>query len=314
MSRILINNTASPVLLADVGQSVPGSGQLVIDPVDYPLFANSNNVIQKLADNTLKLNDGINDLSLSHALDALKGAYRANPKTSDNRDIIAVNRVSKGASIYPVGGSSDLINNTYQGGEDLFLDTNNSFQAVLRFLDHYEAIGGRAIFEGCDLEHYIDATLVAPATVATNAAGDFDKMDVGGFNIYIPTSPGAGAWNMDLTSKIGSSQVLSASPVPSPTKTGLFDYDESLNLITPNYSSQGGFNLFDIDIPLFMFCHKCWASKGDGMSIVVESTDVKSRMLYNFWKIVFEMKKRTGSPLITARAGIVMTTAVKANK
>ena len=43
MSKILKNNTASPVNITDVGQIVPASGQLTIQPTDYLLYADSDN-------------------------------------------------------------------------------------------------------------------------------------------------------------------------------------------------------------------------------------------------------------------------------
>ena len=72
MSKILINNTASPVTIADVGQTVPASGMLTIQPQDYWLYAASSNVITLISDlavgpttNTLTVNDGSFDLSIA---------------------------------------------------------------------------------------------------------------------------------------------------------------------------------------------------------------------------------------------------------
>ena len=72
MSKILINNTASPVSIDDVGQVVPASGQLTIQPQDYWLYAASDNVITLISDlavgpstSTLTVNDGSFDLSIN---------------------------------------------------------------------------------------------------------------------------------------------------------------------------------------------------------------------------------------------------------
>lgn len=73
MSKILKNNTGSAVPLSDVGQEVPASGQLVIDPSDYNIFASSGDTIAKLSDGTLTLNNGSVDLLLASAISYLQG-------------------------------------------------------------------------------------------------------------------------------------------------------------------------------------------------------------------------------------------------
>jgi hypothetical protein len=76
MSKILKNNTASPVSISDVGgDTVPASGQLSIDPANYGKYSRSDDIISLLADNTLTYNDGSSDLGLSDATNHLKDIF-----------------------------------------------------------------------------------------------------------------------------------------------------------------------------------------------------------------------------------------------
>lgn len=75
MSKILKNNTASPVVISDVGQTVPASGQISIQSADDLLFAGSDDVITLIGDLTLTVNDGTNDLSISEGIDLIKGLF-----------------------------------------------------------------------------------------------------------------------------------------------------------------------------------------------------------------------------------------------
>lgn len=76
MSKILINNTASPVTIVDVGNViVPGSGSYTIPPQDYQLFAASSNTVSLVGAATIKVNDGSTDLSISDGIDLIKGIF-----------------------------------------------------------------------------------------------------------------------------------------------------------------------------------------------------------------------------------------------
>lgn len=68
--------------IVDTGVSVPASGQYVIPPQDYPLWAASSNVITYISDlavsstvSTLTVNDGSFDLSISDGVDLIKGLF-----------------------------------------------------------------------------------------------------------------------------------------------------------------------------------------------------------------------------------------------
>jgi len=74
MSKILINDGASTVLINDCGVAVLPTESYTIPPTNYPLFAASSDVIKAIADATLTLNDGSEDVTVvSDAVDIIKG-------------------------------------------------------------------------------------------------------------------------------------------------------------------------------------------------------------------------------------------------
>lgn len=73
--RILKNNTASPVNISDTGGTVPASGQLVINPVDYGVYEGSSDVVTLIGDSTLTVNDGTFDLSINEGTRLIQGGF-----------------------------------------------------------------------------------------------------------------------------------------------------------------------------------------------------------------------------------------------
>ena len=75
MSKILINTTAAIVMITDTGVPVPALGSYTIPPTDYQLWSASNDIIVKIGNGTLIVNDGSFDLSISDGTDLIKGLY-----------------------------------------------------------------------------------------------------------------------------------------------------------------------------------------------------------------------------------------------
>lgn len=75
MSKILINNTASPQPVADTGVTIAASSNYTIPPQDYLLWAASSNVITLIGAGTLTVNDGSVNLSISEGTDLIKGIF-----------------------------------------------------------------------------------------------------------------------------------------------------------------------------------------------------------------------------------------------
>jgi hypothetical protein len=247
---------------------------------------------------------------LAASIDLLKDYYTPNPKTEDNRDIVAINRIPPGYTVYPTGSGDAIQAVGYAAGADLKFDADNKVRR-LQMLDHWYGIGGRIIWEGADLDDHIGAILKAPATTGTNTPGDFIKVaTVLGFNVYVPTAPGSGDWNLNLTEKFSGTNVLKCVPVPATGNNGFFDYDSSANVISVNSQQKGGYNLYDAELPLFRFANKCWGRKQDGAETSLEIPDVIGKMLYNQWVVEFTL---TTDKLAGIKVGLIMISAVKKN-
>lgn len=63
--------------IIDVGQQIPASGQLTIDPSDYDKYAQSAVTLGLISLGTLVVNDGSIDLSVLEGSDLIKGIYHA---------------------------------------------------------------------------------------------------------------------------------------------------------------------------------------------------------------------------------------------
>jgi len=72
-SKIVKNNTASPLPITDTGVTIPASGQYLIQPQDYNLWAASSDIIVEIGDEDVTVNDGSTDLSITDGVDHIKG-------------------------------------------------------------------------------------------------------------------------------------------------------------------------------------------------------------------------------------------------
>lgn len=75
MSKIVKNTTNQTILLSDTGVSISANGQYTIDPQTYLLWATSSDVVTRIVNGTITINDGTNDLNISDAIDHIKGYF-----------------------------------------------------------------------------------------------------------------------------------------------------------------------------------------------------------------------------------------------
>lgn len=76
MSKILRNDSASPVVIVDVGSVTINAGDsYTINPNEYPLFAASSNTVTFIGNGDLTVNDGSFDLTISDGVDLIKGLF-----------------------------------------------------------------------------------------------------------------------------------------------------------------------------------------------------------------------------------------------
>ena len=77
MSKILYNQTASPITVNDTGYVVlPASPSFyTIPPMDYLLWAQSSNIVTLIGTSSVVVNDGSVNLNISDGIDLIKGLY-----------------------------------------------------------------------------------------------------------------------------------------------------------------------------------------------------------------------------------------------
>jgi hypothetical protein len=119
MAKILKNTTGQTVAVTDTGAVVPANGQYTIPPQDNLLWAASSDVVIKVGDGTLIVNDGSSDLSISDGIDLIKGIFTK--KIAGGTDGTTVgnigDRLKVDAAISTPVFSTDLHSNIIRSGE-----------------------------------------------------------------------------------------------------------------------------------------------------------------------------------------------------
>lgn len=67
MAKIVKNTTISDIELPDTGTTIPASGQLTLDPIEYYLYAASTDIIPHIDSGDIVINDGTADLPITEA-------------------------------------------------------------------------------------------------------------------------------------------------------------------------------------------------------------------------------------------------------
>ena len=119
MSKIVKNQTTSNITVGDTGVTIPASGQYTIPPVDYLLWAESDDIITSINAGDLILNDGIYDLDSTNSKYFIKypdealnvrfldDAQRSNGFTSKNvQEAIEEARIEVAGKIVTMGFGS----------------------------------------------------------------------------------------------------------------------------------------------------------------------------------------------------------------
>jgi len=76
MSKILKNQTASPILVGDTGVSIPASpATYTLIPIDYPLWAASSDIVTLIGSGDVIVNDGSYDLSKAEGIGLIQGSF-----------------------------------------------------------------------------------------------------------------------------------------------------------------------------------------------------------------------------------------------
>ena len=303
------NNLPTPVTVVD--KSLDIGAEFTVSAAKYLKYADDDTIFTQITSGDISIGDANQYFtSNSEQINHLKRTDVA-PKTDDKRPITAIMPVPPGYTVFPTGSGDDITNNTLQAGDDLILSEAQK-TAKFQMLNHWYGLNATVMWEGADMNHYLDSWLTAPATVGSNVAGDYNKVFVGAGNIFVPAAPGTGAWSLDLNAKIGSSGVLQCTPVPSTGNQGFFDYDSDSNTLTVNPTQTGSHNLCDWDVRLFKFSNKIWGSKLDGQPMDLFTGTIVGKLLFNSWFVEFELKYTPGGA-IPGKCCVLVTSAVKGN-
>lgn len=117
-TKIVKNNTGSPVNVSDVGTTIPANSQYTIQPYDYLLWAASGSAVTLIGAGTLIVNDGSGDLSITDGMDLIKGVYQKSRIIGDTTGALIGNVTDRLKVIDPdvisaitgLGGSNLLCN------------------------------------------------------------------------------------------------------------------------------------------------------------------------------------------------------------
>jgi hypothetical protein len=136
MSKILKNQTGSPISIADVGVSLPASPATYTIPAqDYLLWAASSDIVTQVGNGNVIVNDGSVDLSISDGIDLVKGIFPSSVGLTG----------PSGTPIGNEGANLNIINQT--PGARNIIDANNSTTTPL-------GISGTFIGTGTDVSAF----------------------------------------------------------------------------------------------------------------------------------------------------------------
>jgi len=170
---------------------------------------------------------------------------RTTPKTSDGKQIVLLNAFPGKCNVAHPGaadgaGKWDGAPLRYECKES---DTGEWFVGLeWQYNDWVYLAGGEVAYKGAKWGDELNYDIYAPATVATTPGDGFSKTPTGlGFNVFHPGNVSS----IDLTKD--------AVPVPNSKGTGWFNWDPDTNVISVNSDQKGGYDLFDVPLPLSTF-------------------------------------------------------------
>ena len=240
----------------------------------------------------------------AHGVDAAKTAIMEvsggdAPQTSDGKPIVLPQLLRGDILACFAGKCDDIVNGTRWGGNSFCIESTVAEDKTveIQFLEWVYLVGGEGFYKGAVIGDYADMTMTAPATAGTNnpGAGAYNKVDVGGFNIFVPAPGVDGDWDLDLeetlNANVGFSKVV---PVPSADGTGWFDWSED-ETVTFNATQTGGFNLFDAAIPLTHFVIENPLMGDNKLSLLVPAT--KPKRVLPHWTMTVKLHNSTAKDL-----------------
>jgi len=94
MSKILINNTASPIPISDTGVTLQVTPNYTIPAQDYLLWAASSDIITQIGSGDVIVNDGSTNLSISDGTDLIKDIFPKKMGVLSGDDLTQIGHVT----------------------------------------------------------------------------------------------------------------------------------------------------------------------------------------------------------------------------
>jgi hypothetical protein len=126
MSKIVKNNTASPLIISDVGITIAASSQYTIPAQDYLLWAASDDIIVSIGSGDATVNDGSVDLSNSDGVKLLQGIFPSSVGVIGGSDDTRIG--NEGDKLKVVLSPIDPGNfNTFKSNTEVNLTSNTTY-------------------------------------------------------------------------------------------------------------------------------------------------------------------------------------------
>ena len=115
--KIVKNNTVSAIIIVDVGNvTIPASGQYLIPPEDYLIWAESDDIITEVGSGDVTVNDGNVDLSIARGTSYLQfGTQQFLVKTPKNETLSIPLAATEVSHSFPAGTKRFRIANRDSG-------------------------------------------------------------------------------------------------------------------------------------------------------------------------------------------------------
>lgn len=302
--RILKNKTAETCAVTCSSKTVeiPANDQADLsEQFSQVELGSSESLLLLLAQGVDKyqLNDGSKDLSVTEAVDLVRGYSQKTPQAADGKLYVS-------PDMWPLGtltnftGAADDVANGVEGADFLGLESTQveDKTKTLQFIVPSYLAGGHIQYKGGVLGDHISFKTLVPGTVGTDVGagqGSYAKAPIGGgINVFVPY-PGGG-WDLNLTEKENANVAFTkVRPVPAPGSDGFFDWNPATGVVTVNAVQKGGFNLLDADIVINELVTKVGVIGDDHFPLTVPA--VRPVRLLPQWKFVVTLHNSTAKTL-----------------
>ncbi len=175
MSKILKNQTGSPILISDTGISVPASPtSYTIPPQDYPLWAASSDIITSVGSGAIIVSDGTFNLAKADAVALLQGNFKQTDFISSlkNNDRLKVDVLFNGLTTDNVPEGTNLYFTTERAQDAVGTILTDTASVDFTYNDPGNTISAVVLPAGVDhnsLQNYVANQHVDHSTVSITA-------------------------------------------------------------------------------------------------------------------------------------------------